>query len=85
MGKIIGIDLGTLNSASPSWKRPAEESHQSSPRRAHDAFIIACSDDGEILSGAGQAPGGRNPKNTLYAVEAPDRPPLPKGSAEGHR
>ena len=86
MGKIIGIDLGTTNSASPSWKAASRRSSRTPKARAPPRRSSAIPRTARSCRRPGQAPGGHQPEEHPLCGEAPDRPPFRgKGSAEGHR
>ena len=87
MAKIIGIDLGTTNSCVAIMEGNTTKVIENSEGARTTPSIIAYQEDGEILVGASaKRQAVTNPKNTLYAVQAPDRPQVHReGSAEGHR
>ena len=87
MAKIIGIDLGTeFLRRDRGWRRQARR-HREQRRRPHHPSDRRLHRDGEVLVGASaKRQAGHQPKNTFYAVEAPDRPQVHRRrSAEGHR
>ena len=69
MAKIIGIDLGTTNSAVAVMDGDNVKVIENSEGARTTPSIVAYMDNGEILVGApAKRQAVTNPKNTLYAV-----------------
>ena len=70
MAKIIGIDLGTTNSAVAVMDGDNVKVIENSEGARTTPSIVAYMDNGEILVGApAKRQAVTNPKNTLYAVK----------------
>ena len=70
MAKIIGIDLGTTNSAVAVMEGENVKVIENSEGARTTPSIIAYMDNGEILVGApAKRQAVTNPKNTLFAVK----------------
>jgi molecular chaperone DnaK len=78
MGKIIGIDLGTTNSCVAVMEGDKPQGHRKRRGRSHHPSIVAYTGDGEVLVGqSAKRQAVTNPHtNTLFADQAPDRPPF---------
>jgi molecular chaperone DnaK len=87
MGKIIGIDLGTTNSCVSIMEGNTTKVIENSEGARTTPSIVAYQEDGEVLVGASaKRQAVTNPRNTLYADQAPDRAQVHRErSAEGHR
>ena len=70
MAKIIGIDLGTTNSAVAVMEGDHVKVMENSEGARTTPSIVAYLDNGEILVGApAKRQAVTNPKNTLFAVK----------------
>ena len=70
MGKIIGIDLGTTNSAVGVWEGDNFKVIENKVGGRTTPSIIAFTDEGEILVGKeAQRQAVTNPTNTFYAIK----------------
>jgi len=70
MGKVIGIDLGTTNSAVAVIEGDSYEVIDNADGGSTTPSIVAFTDDGEILVGeAAKNQAVTNPENTFYAVK----------------
>ncbi len=87
MAKIIGIDLGTTNSAVAVMEGDQVKVIENSEGARTTPSIVGYSDDGEILvRRPGQAAGRHQSEEHAVRREAADRPPVRRGgSAEGHQ
>ena len=71
MAKIIGIDLGTTNSAVAVMEGDHVKVMENSEGARTTPSIVAYLDNGEILVGApAKRQAVTNPKNTLFAVKS---------------
>ena len=69
MSKVIGIDLGTTNSVSPSWTARTRRSSRT-PRARTTPSMIAFAEGGERLVGQpAKRQAVTNPENTLFAIK----------------
>ncbi len=70
MGKIIGIDLGTTNSAVGVWEGDDFKVIENKVGGRTTPSVIAYTDEGEILVGQeAQRQAVTNPENTFYAIK----------------
>ena len=78
MAKIIGIDLGTTNSAVAVMEGDHVKVIENSEGARTTPSIVAYLENGEILVGApAKRQAVTNPKNTLFAVKRPFFQPMP--------
>lgn len=77
MAKIIGIDLGTTNSAVAVVEGEKVRVIENSEGARTTPSIVAYLENGEVLVGApAKRQAVTNPANTLFAIKRFDRPPL---------
>ena len=70
MAKVIGIDLGTTNAASPSWKAASPSSSRTRRAGGLRRRSSPSSKTGERLVGqVAKRQGVTNPENTVYSIK----------------